>query len=81
MVRELGPRTIHVAHLVIDAGVDTEFVRERIRQGGGEEAIRAIEPDQLMNPTSIAESYWYLHNQARDAWTFELNLRPYKESW
>ena len=37
--------------------------------------------DSLMNPTSIAESYWYLHNQERDAWTFELDLRPYKESW
>ena len=81
MARELGPRNIHVAHVVIDAGVDTEFVRERIRQSGGEEAIRAIEPDQLMSPTSIAESYWYLHNQERDAWTFELDLRPYKESW
>ena len=81
MARELGPQNIHVAHLVIDAGVDTEFVRERIRHAGGEEAIRAIEPDQLMNPTSIAESYWYLHNQEREAWTFELDLRPYKESW
>ena len=81
MARELGPRNIHVAHLVIDAGVDTAFVRERIREAGGEAAIRSIEPDQLMSPTAIAEAYWYLHNQQRDAWTFELDLRPYAESW
>jgi NAD(P)-dependent dehydrogenase (short-subunit alcohol dehydrogenase family) len=81
MARELGPQNIHVAHLVIDAGVDTAFVRERIRAAGGEEAIRALEQDQLMNPKAIAEAYWYLHNQERDAWTFELDLRPCKETW
>ncbi len=81
MARELGPQNIHVAHLIIDAGVDTAFVRERIRAHGGEEAVAGIAPDQLMNPSSIAEAYWYIHNQARDAWTFELDLRPYKETW
>jgi NAD(P)-dependent dehydrogenase (short-subunit alcohol dehydrogenase family) len=81
MARELGPQNIHVAHLIIDAGVDTAFVRERIRARGGEEAVAGLEPDQLMNPGSIAEAYWYIHNQARDAWTFELDLRPYKETW
>jgi NAD(P)-dependent dehydrogenase (short-subunit alcohol dehydrogenase family) len=81
MARELGPQNIHVAHLVIDAGVDTAFVRDRIRAAGGEDALRALEPDQLMDPDSIAEAYWYLHNQKRDAWTFELDVRPYKETW
>jgi NAD(P)-dependent dehydrogenase (short-subunit alcohol dehydrogenase family) len=81
MARELGPRNIHVAHLVIDAGVDTAFVRERIRQRGGEEALAKLPPDQLMNPQSIAETYWHLYNQPRDAWTFELDLRPYREVW
>ena len=76
MARELGPQNIHVAHLVIDAGVDTAFVRERIRARGGEPA-----PGQLMNPASIAETYWLLHNQPRDAWTFELDLRPNGEKW
>jgi len=81
MARELGPKNIHVAHLVIDAGVDTAFVRERIRQRGGEEALAKLPPDQLMNPQSIAETYWQLYNQPRDAWTFELDLRPYREVW
>ncbi|MBV8975904.1 MAG: SDR family NAD(P)-dependent oxidoreductase [Alphaproteobacteria bacterium] len=81
MARELGPKNIHVAHLIIDAGVDTAFVRERIRARGGEEALSRLEPDQLMHPESVAEAYWYLHGQARDAWTFELDLRPYTEKW
>jgi len=81
MARELGPQNIHVAHLIIDAGVDTAFVKERIRARGGDEAVARIEPDQLMNPQSIADAYWYLHTQKRDAWTFELDVRPYKESW
>jgi NAD(P)-dependent dehydrogenase (short-subunit alcohol dehydrogenase family) len=81
MARELGPKNIHVAHLVIDAGVDTAFVRERIKQRGGEEALAKLPPDQLMNPQSIAETYWQLYNQPRDAWTFELDLRPFREVW
>jgi NAD(P)-dependent dehydrogenase (short-subunit alcohol dehydrogenase family) len=78
MARELGPKNIHVAHLVIDAGVDTTWVRERRRQRFGDAEIA---PDELMNPTSIAESYWQLHLQPRDAWTHEMDLRPYGETW
>jgi hypothetical protein len=81
MARELGPQNIHVAHLIIDAGVDTAFVRERIKARGGDAALANLEPDQLMNPESIAEAYWYLHTQERDAWTFELDVRPYRENW
>ncbi len=81
MARELGPQNIHVAHLIIDAGVDTAFVRERIKVARGEEAISSLPEDVLMNPTSIANAYWMLHQQTRDAWTFELDLRPYGESW
>jgi NAD(P)-dependent dehydrogenase (short-subunit alcohol dehydrogenase family) len=81
MARELGPKNIHVAHLIIDAGVDTAFVRERIKARGGEQAVAGIQPDQLMDPQSVANAYWMLHNQTRDAWTFELDLRPYRETW
>ena len=81
MARELGPKNIHVAHLIIDAGVDTAFVRERIKQRGGEAALAKLEPDQLMDPESVANAYWYLHTQSRDGWTFELDLRPYRETW
>ncbi len=79
MARELGPQNIHVAHLVIDAGVDTAFVRARIAAGHSPE--RLTEPDRLMQPRSIAETYWHLHQQSRDAWTFETDLRPYGETW
>jgi len=81
MARELGPKNIHVAHLIIDAGVDTAFVRERMRERGGAKALENLEPDQLMNPASVAEAYWQLYRQPRDAWTFELDLRPYREVW
>ena len=79
MARELGPKNIHVAHLIIDAGVDTEFVRERIRARGSDPD--ALPPDTLMEPESVAEAYWYLHSQARDGWTHELDLRPFAEKW
>lgn len=78
MARELGPRGIHVAHLVIDAGVDTAFVRNLRRQKTGQEDFA---PDELMDPASIAETYWHLHHQPRDAWTHELDLRPFGERW
>src|SRR5262252_5127878 len=70
--RELGPKNIHVAHLIIDAGVDTAWVRERIRMQRGEEVLANLPPDQLMKPESVAEAYWQLYQQPRDAWTFEL---------
>jgi NAD(P)-dependent dehydrogenase (short-subunit alcohol dehydrogenase family) len=81
MARELGPRNIHVAHLVIDAGVDTAFVRDRIAQARGADIAANLPPDVLMDPTSIANAYWALHQQSRDAWTFEMDLRPFGETW
>jgi NAD(P)-dependent dehydrogenase (short-subunit alcohol dehydrogenase family) len=79
MARELGPEGIHVAHLVIDAGVDTAFVRERIAAAGRDPD--ALPPDTLMNPASVAEAYWTLYHQSRDGWTFEMDIRPYAESF
>ena len=79
--RELGPRNIHVAHLVIDAGVDTAWVRERIAERAGSDAVAQLPPDTLMRPEAVADAYWHLHQQPRDAWTFELEIRPFRESW
>jgi NAD(P)-dependent dehydrogenase (short-subunit alcohol dehydrogenase family) len=76
IARELGPQNIHVAHLLIDAGVDTEWVRQRIMARGD-----AVKERVLMNPASIADTYWQLHLQPRDAWTHELDLRPSGETW
>jgi NAD(P)-dependent dehydrogenase (short-subunit alcohol dehydrogenase family) len=81
MARELGPKNLHIAHLVIDAGVDTAWVRERIMQRSGAEAAERLEPERLVNPDSIAEIYWQLHRQPRDCWTHELDIRPYREAW
>ena len=81
MARELGPKNIHVAHLVIDAGVDTAFVRERIRTREGDEALANLPPDRLMRPQAIADAYWALYQQPRDAWTFEMEIRPFGERW
>jgi NAD(P)-dependent dehydrogenase (short-subunit alcohol dehydrogenase family) len=81
MARELGPKHIHVAHLVIDAGVDTEFVRERIAQREGQAALDNLDPGRLMNPKSVAEAYWALYRQSPDAWTFEQEIRPFGEKW
>src|SRR3954452_5092712 len=79
MARELGPKNIHVAHLIIDAGVDTAWVRERREQLWGKEALD--NPDLLMPPASVAASYWQLYQQPRSAWTFELEIRPFGEKW
>jgi len=79
--RELGPKNIHVAHLVIDSGVDTAWVRARIREHEGEAALENLDPARLMTPASVAEAYWQLYQQPRDAWTFEQEIRPFGEKW
>ena len=79
MARELGPKNIHVAHLIIDSGVDTAWVRARREQLWGKEALD--NPDLLMPPASVAASYWQLYRQPRSAWTFELEIRPFGEKW
>jgi NAD(P)-dependent dehydrogenase (short-subunit alcohol dehydrogenase family) len=81
MARELGPQNIHVAHLVIDSSVDTEWVRQLIVSREGEQAIQNLDPNRLMRPAAVAESYWQLYQQPRDAWTFEHEIRPFGEKW
>ena len=76
MARELGPMGIHVAHTIIDGAIDTEFIRTlfpdryALKDQGG-----------IMNPDHIADAYWMLHQQPRDTWTQELDLRPYMEKF
>jgi NAD(P)-dependent dehydrogenase (short-subunit alcohol dehydrogenase family) len=79
--RELGPQNIHVAHLIIDAGVDTAWVRDRIKQSEGDDALKNLDPGRLMSPAAVAETYWQLYRQPRDAWTFEQEIRPFAEKW
>lgn len=76
MARELGPRNIHVAHVVVDGAIDTAFIRDTFP-----ERYALKDQDGILDPAHIADSYWFLHAQRRDAWTFELDLRPWMERW
>jgi NAD(P)-dependent dehydrogenase (short-subunit alcohol dehydrogenase family) len=76
MARELGPEGIHVAHVVIDGGIDTPFIRENFP-----ERYALKDKDGILDPEAIAENYWRLHQQSRSAWTHELDLRPWMEPW
>lgn len=76
MARELGPKGIHVAHAVIDGAIDTTWIRENFP-----ERYRLKERDGILNPDHIAQVYWQLHTQPRDAWTHELDLRPWIETF
>jgi NAD(P)-dependent dehydrogenase (short-subunit alcohol dehydrogenase family) len=76
MARELGPQGIHVAHVVIDGAIDTAFIRDLFPQ-----RYALKERDGILDPEAIAESYWQLHQQPRNAWTHELDLRPWIEEW
>ena len=76
MARELGPRGIHVAHVVVDGAIDTAFIRDNFPE---RYALKA--QDGILNPEHIADQYWMLHGQPRDAWTHELDLRPYLEKF
>src|SRR6185312_3751405 len=76
MARELRPRGIHVAHVVVDGSIDTAFIRENFPQ-----RYALKEQDGILNPDHIADNYWMLHRQPRDAWTHELDLRPWMEKF
>ena len=77
MARELGPEGIHVAHVVVDGAIDTDWTRSRAPD---QYESRKAE-QRILNPASIAENYWMLHAQPRDAWTHELDVRPWAEAW
>jgi len=76
MARELGPKNIHVAHIVVDGAIDTAFIRDNFP-----ERYAMKDQDGILNPDHIADNYWHLHVQPRDAWTHELDLRPWMERW
>jgi NAD(P)-dependent dehydrogenase (short-subunit alcohol dehydrogenase family) len=76
MARELGPQNIHVAHVIVDGAIDTEFIRSNFPERYAQKA-----QDGILNPDHIAANYWHLHSQPRDCWTHELDLRPWSERW
>lgn len=76
MARELGPQGIHVAHPIIDGAIDTAWIAENFPQ-----RYALKDQDGILDPDHIADAYWMLHNQPRDAWTHELDLRPWMETF
>jgi len=80
MARELGPRNVHVAHLLVDGGVDSEAIRKRMRARIGD-AVDSLPPNTLIRTEAIAEAYWTLYAQPAYGWTHELDLRTSIERW
>jgi NAD(P)-dependent dehydrogenase (short-subunit alcohol dehydrogenase family) len=76
MARELGPQNIHVAHIIIDGAIDSNFIRENVA-----DVDARRDSDGILSPDDIAQNYVMLHKQPRTAWTHELDLRPWSENW
>lgn len=76
LAREIGPQGIHVAHIVVDGMIDGTFARSI-----APDIQILLDEDAILKPDEIAKNYVWLHNQQRSAWTFELDLRPWKETW
>ncbi len=74
MAREFGPHGIHVAHVIIDGGIDGERMRKYLPG-----YVESKGDEGLLRPEAIADAYWFLHTQTRTAWTHELDLRPFRE--
>ena len=76
LARELGPKGVHVAHVVIDGAIDGAFIR-----GLMPDAAEKLKREEILVPDEIAKNYVWLHRQKRSAWTFEMDLRPWSETW
>ena len=76
LARELGPQGVHVGHIVIDGAIDGAFIRSLIP-----DAAEKRERSEILIPEDIARNYVWLYRQPRSAWTFEMDLRPWSETW
>ena len=74
--RELGPKGVHVAHVIVDGSIDGAFTRGRVP-----DIEERLARDEILKPDEIARNYVWLHNQGRSAWSFEIDLRPWTETW
>jgi NADP-dependent 3-hydroxy acid dehydrogenase YdfG len=72
MARDLQPQGIHVAYVNVDGAIDMPVIRERFKD---------LKEEDLLKPSAIAESYWFVAHQDASAWTHELEVRPFKEKW
>ena len=76
LAREIGPKGVHVAHVVIDGAIDGAFIR-----GLMPDAAEKLMRGEILEPDEIAKNYVWLYRQKRSAWTFEMDLRPWSETW
>ena len=76
LAREIGPKGVHVAHVVIDGAIDGAFIR-----GLMPDAAEKLAREEILGPDEIAKNYVWLYRQKRSAWTFEMDLRPWAETW
>jgi NAD(P)-dependent dehydrogenase (short-subunit alcohol dehydrogenase family) len=76
MARELGPKGLHVATVLVDGAIDSAMMWRDYR-----ERMEKLGVDGAVHPAAVAEAYWQLHRQPRNAWTFELDLRPWTQPW
>ena len=74
LAREYGPKGVHVSHVIIDGGINGDVIRNK-----APERIKSAGENGMLNPSAIAETYWQLHLQHPSAWSFEVDLRPFKE--
>ena len=76
MAREFGPQGIHVAHVIIDGGIEGDRLLSRMP-----DRAEKAGPDGLLKVDAIVDNYWHLHRQQRSAWSHEIDLRPYRETF
>ncbi len=76
LAKDYGPRGVHVGHVVVDGVINGEMVRTRFK-----EYLDHLGEDGTLEPDAIAEAFWFMHTQPRNTWTFEVDVRPFKENW
>jgi NAD(P)-dependent dehydrogenase (short-subunit alcohol dehydrogenase family) len=76
LAKEYGPRGVHVGHVVVDGVINGEIVQTFLG-----EYLESLGEDGSLEPDAIAEAYWFMHTQPKNAWTFELDVRPHSENW
>ena len=76
MAKELGPKGLHVGHVVVDGGIDGDKLRK-----GRPEMVQRFGEERLIDLGGLADAYWFLHQQSPQAWTFELDMRSKVEPW
>jgi NAD(P)-dependent dehydrogenase (short-subunit alcohol dehydrogenase family) len=76
LAKDYGPKGVHVGHVVIDGAINGELLQNFLP-----EYLESLGEDGSLDPNAIAEAYWYLHSQPRNSWSFELDMRPFSETW